>query len=186
MTNETIFMTQLGPIIAFIFALFVLYRVLVSKKDATIQLLKEKTDFLNEKLAEAKEHTPDKLAKKLSDRIHLLTEELDRLAKNRDKNKEIILEKEEKLKVARNELDVLKEQIEEAQEIADEFLCPSFKAPMVTLAYSYEDYHGADIDHEFIAYECGYTIVDGKIEAPCKTGKSEQNTNGTISVRVIE
>ena len=47
MTNETIFITQLGSIIAFIVALFVLYSVLVNQKDATIQLLKEKIDFVD-------------------------------------------------------------------------------------------------------------------------------------------
>jgi phenylalanyl-tRNA synthetase alpha subunit len=186
MTNETIFITQLGSIIAFIAALFILYRVLVNQKDATIQLLKEKVDFVNEQLAVAKEQTPDKLAKNLSERIHILTEELDRLAEDRDKNKEIIHEKEEKLRIARNELDVLKEQIEEAQEIADEFLCPFCKARMVEHAYSYEDYHGADIDHELIAYECGYTIIDGRDETPCKTKNREKNQNGTINVKTIE
>ncbi len=186
MTNEIIFITQLSSIIVFIVALFVLYRVLVSQKDATIELLKEKNTFLNEQLNEAKERTPDKLAKKLSERIHILTAELDRLSKDKEKNKKIIEEKELKLKDARNELDILKEQIEEAQEIADEFLCPFCKARMVEHAYSYEDYHGIDIDHELITYECGYTIVDGKDEAPCQTTNGQPAPAGKVNVRVIE
>jgi hypothetical protein len=186
MTNETIFITQLGSIIAFIVALFVLYRVLVSQKDATIQLLKEKNTFLNEQLDEAKKHTPERLAKNLSVRIHLLTDELERLSKDREKNKIEIEVKEEKLRQARNEMDLLKEQIEEAQEIADEFLCPFCKSRMVEHAYSYEYYHGIDIDHEVIAYECGYTIVDGKDEYPCKAKNGKQSPEGTINVKVIE
>lgn len=180
MTNETIFITQLGSIIAFIVALFVLYRVLVSQKDATIQLLKEKNKFLSERLDEAKNHTPDKLAKNLSERIHLLTDELERLSKDREKNKIEIKEKEEKLRETRNEMDILKEQIEEAQEIAAKFLCPFCKSRMVEHAYSNEDYHGMDIDHEVIVYECGYTIIDGKDEYPCKAKEDNIDSDGTI------
>ena len=186
MTNETIFITQMGSIVAFIVALFVLYRVLVSQKDATIQLLKEKNTFLIEQLDVAKKHTPDRLAKNLSDRIHLLTDELERLSKDREKNKKEIEEKEKKLRQARNEMDILKEQIEEAQEIADEFLCPFCKSRMVEHAYSDEDYHGIDINHEVIVYECGYTIVDGKDEYPCRAINGKQSPNGTINSKVIE
>jgi hypothetical protein len=116
----------------------------------------------------------------------LLTDELDRLSKDREKNKIEIEEKEVKLREARNEMDILKEQIEEAQEIADEFLCPFCKSRMVEHAYSYEDYHGIDIDHEVIAYECGYTIVDGKNESPCKSINGNQSLNSTINVKVID
>ena len=66
MANEIIFLTQIASIIAFIVVLFVLYRVLVSQKDATIELLKEENTYLKEQLETAKENTPDKLAKKLS------------------------------------------------------------------------------------------------------------------------
>lgn len=186
MTNETIFITQLSSIVAFIVALFVLYRVLVSQKDATIQLLKEKNTFLTEQLDEAKKQTPDRLSKNLSERIHLLTEELERLSIDKEKNISEIKEKEQKLRQAQNEMDTFKEQIEEAQEIADEFLCPFCKSRMVEHAYSYEDYHGRDIDHEFIAYECGYTIVDGRDEYPCKTTNGKQSSNGTINVKTVE
>ena len=175
MTNEIIFITQLGSIIAFILALFVLYRVLVNQKDATIQLLKEQNTYLREQLKEAKEKTPDKLAKNLSERIHILTNELERLSQDREKNKILIEDKEAELHDAQNQLDVLKGQLEEAQEIAEEFLCPYCKARMVEHAYSYEDYHGADIDHELIVYDCGYTIIDGKDESPCKNKESKQD-----------
>lgn len=45
MSIEILFYTQLASILAFTVALFVLYRVLVSQKDSTIQLLKEKMIF---------------------------------------------------------------------------------------------------------------------------------------------
>jgi hypothetical protein len=62
MSNEIIFWTQLASIISFITALFVLYRVLVSQKDSTIQLLKDKNRFLSDQLKIEKEKGPDQLA----------------------------------------------------------------------------------------------------------------------------
>ena len=48
MSNNGIFISQLASTIVFIIALFVLYRLLVEKKEATIQ-------FLQAQLAEAKQ-----------------------------------------------------------------------------------------------------------------------------------
>ncbi|SOZ05303.1 hypothetical protein [Cupriavidus taiwanensis] len=53
-TNEWIFSAQLVSIVTFVVTLFVLYRVLVQQKDATIQLQKENKAFLNDQLAESK------------------------------------------------------------------------------------------------------------------------------------
>ncbi|SOY44467.1 hypothetical protein [Cupriavidus taiwanensis] len=53
-TNEWIFSAQLVSIVTFVMTLFVLYRVLVQQKDATIQLQKENKAFLNDQLAESK------------------------------------------------------------------------------------------------------------------------------------
>ena len=46
MINEISLITPTASIILFIVALFILYRILVSKKDATIELLKEKMTSL--------------------------------------------------------------------------------------------------------------------------------------------
>ena len=70
-------------------------------------------------------------------------------------------------------MDQLKEQLDEAQEIASEFLCPNCGAPMVEHAYSDGDYHGYDISHEIVSFECGYTIIDGKEESPCKNERKK-------------
>lgn len=172
MTTQLIFITQIASVITFIVALFVLYRLLVSQKDATIDLLKEKNTYLQAQLEAAKEDTPDKLAKRLSDRIHILSEELERLSKDQDKHLDEIQQKEKELQDARNDLDQLKVQLNEAQEIASEFLCPNCGAPMAERAYSDEDYYGTDISHEMISFECGYTIIDGKEESSCKHKKS--------------
>jgi flagellar motility protein MotE (MotC chaperone) len=144
MTNKIIFITQIASIISFIVALFVLYRVLVSQKDATIQLLKEKNDYLKEQLSNAQENTPDKIAKKLSDRIHIISDELERLSKDKEKNEEVIKQKEKDLKNVQEDLEKLKDQLEEAQEIAGEFLCPFCKARMEI--HEYHTKHDRGID----------------------------------------
>lgn len=54
MSNDAIFYTQLASIIVYISALFVVYRVLVHQKDATIELLREKNSWLHEQLETSK------------------------------------------------------------------------------------------------------------------------------------
>jgi len=57
-TTETIFWTQIASIVGFVVTLFVLYRLLVDQKDATIQLQKENISFLKDQLADAKSQSP--------------------------------------------------------------------------------------------------------------------------------
>lgn len=168
MTNEIIFTTQVISIITFITTLFVLYHILVNQKNATIQLLKEKNAYLQDQLVMATENTPDKLAKKLSERVQILIEELERLSKDQEKNRQTILQKEADLHIAQENLEQLKEQLEEAQEIASEYFCPYCKAPMATREYHDESTEWGDIDHECISFECGLTFSDGKEAYPCK------------------
>jgi flagellar motility protein MotE (MotC chaperone) len=171
MTNEIIFITQIASIISFIIVLFVLYRVLVSQKDATIQLLKEKNEYLKEQLTNAQEGTPDKIAKKLSDRIHIITEELERLSKDKETNEELIKRKEQDLKNAQEDLERLKDQLEEAQEIASEFLCPFCKERMAFHEFHPQHSRGQDYEIEVIGFDCGYTTIDGREDHPCKNTK---------------
>lgn len=170
---ETIFYTQLGSILGFIVALFVLYRVLVSQKDSTIQLLKEKIGFLETKLNAAKANTPDMLVKALADRIKILEEELTRLKKDEVSNQELIGQKELELNSVREEAEELSKSISAARELMEEFICPYCGSPMAERAYhieSVEDSRGRDIDidHEVVTYECGLSVVDGSEESPCK------------------
>jgi hypothetical protein len=81
----------------FVFVLFGLYRVLVKGKEAvieskaaTIELLKEKNEFLQHKLSDMSANTPDNLTKSLSSRVQLLDEELGRLSNDKVKNQDII------------------------------------------------------------------------------------------------
>lgn len=97
MTVELLFYTQIASIVAFVAVLFGLYRTLVSQKDATIQLLKEKNDYLLEKLTEARIVSQDILAENLSKRVNLLVEEIERLNQDANSNERLIEEKEVKL-----------------------------------------------------------------------------------------
>jgi len=173
MTIETIFYTQLISVLAFIVALFVLYRVLVSQKDATIELLKEKNEFVSQQLTEALSQSPDMLARSLSDRVKLLDEEIERLSNDKDKNQDTIKEKEKEIAKVQSEANKLLNQIAIASDLIEDFTCPTCGSHLVERAYqseAVEDYHGrsVDIDHEYILYECGLTIVDGSEERPCK------------------
>ena len=171
MTNEIIFMTQIASILSFIIVLFVLYRVLISQKDATIQLLKEKIDYLKDQLTNAKDNAPDKIAKNLSDRIHILNEELEWLSTDKKKNEELIKKKEEDLKHVQEDIGKLKDQLENAQDIVSEFLCPLCKARMALHAFSPQHDMGQDYEIEVIGFDCGYTTTDGREEYPCKNSK---------------
>jgi len=173
MTIEYIFYTQLVSIFTFIIVLFVLYRVLVSQKDATIEFLREKNEFISQKLTAAASQSPDMLAKSLSDRVKLLDEEIERLSNDKDKNQDTIKEKEKEISNVRNEAKKLLNQIAIASDLIEDFTCPTCGSHLVERTYqseSVEDYQGrpADIDHEYILYECGLTIVDGSEERPCE------------------
>ncbi len=176
MSNEVIFWTQLGSVITFIVALFVLYRVLVGTKDATIQLLKEKVSSLEAALNDARASGPDVLVERYAARVKLATEELERLSRDHDKNAEAIKEKEEQLSAARDELITLRNQIERAQELVSDLLCPQCKeAPMMVREYQDESvgYNGRELEitHEYVEYECGLTIQDGRETHPCSWKK---------------
>lgn len=172
MSIEVLFYTQLGSIIVFVGSLFVLYRVLVSQKDATIESLREKNSLLEHKLAEAAQSKPDALARSLSERVNHLNQEIERLSKDKDANRDLIAEKEQELESVKEETEELSQQIKAAHELMGEFFCPHCKAPMAEREIHSElvEYEGRelDVDHEYIAYECGLSMIDGKISRPCR------------------
>ena len=172
MSVEVIFWTQIASIIGFVVTLFILYRVLVATKDATIELLKEKISTIEGQLVDAKASGPDVLAERLSARVKLLNEELDRLSGDQDRNAAAIAEKERQIQDAKGELSTLEQQLGRAQELMGEFFCPHCKAPMMVREYHNEsvEYGGRelDVDHEYIEYECGLTLVDGRERGHCR------------------
>ena len=182
MTIETIFYTQVVSILAFIVALFVLYRVLVSQKDATIELLKEKNDYLSCKLADAAANDPDVLANSLNNRVNVLEEELERLSKDKAKNQDEIELKEKEIISIKEKANEIGKQIAIAHELIAEFSCPHCGSPMAERAYQSEcvEHNGReiDIDHEYFSYECGYALSDGSEIRPCRG--NEPHTQSSI------
>lgn len=172
MSNDTIFWTQIASIVVFVLSVFGLYRLLIEQKDATIQFLKETNSSLKDQLAEARNSTPDVLAQSLSGRVKLLEGELERLSQDKNANHELVQRKEEELKVARQKAEELKTQVSLAQELLTDFLCPHCGAALAVREYHSEcvEYQGQeiDVDHDYSAYECGYSVLDGKPDSPCK------------------
>jgi DNA repair exonuclease SbcCD ATPase subunit len=172
MSVDVIFYTQVGSIVVFITALFVLYRVLVNQKDATIELLKEKSLFLEQQLSHAENQKPDALAKSLSARVDNLNQEIERLSSDKETNKSLISQKERELELIKEEADELSRQIFNAHALMSEYFCPHCKAPMAERAYHSElvEYQGRelDVDHEYVAFECGLTLHDGEESRACE------------------
>lgn len=77
MSIELLFYTQIGSILLFIISLFVLYRLLVEQKDATIQ-------FLEKQLQAFKDDPSDIMLTKLSERVRIASDEVERLAKDKE------------------------------------------------------------------------------------------------------
>lgn len=175
MSNDVIFWTQLASIVTLIFSVFGLYRLLVEKKDATIQLLKETVSTLKDQLVEARNSTPDVLAESLSGRVKLLEGELERLSQDKNTNQELVHRKEEELRVTRQKAEDLKKQVLLARDLLNDFVCPHCGSALTAREFHSEsvEYQGRelDVDHEYSEYECGYSVLDGKAHSPCKSGQ---------------
>ncbi|MCK5607440.1 hypothetical protein KAR91_36485 [Candidatus Pacearchaeota archaeon] len=177
MSNSMLFYIQLASLLTYIITLFVLYKLLVSSKDATIETLKARIAQLKEKLESEKDTSPDILAQRLSVRIKIYEEEIRKLSKDQQANQDAIKTKQAELAETREDLEVLETQLEEAKEILDEFLCPHCKAPMTIHDYASEVVeHGGrelDVEHEVIIYDCGLEIYDGEIAKLCRKMRKE-------------
>lgn len=177
MSNTHIFYIQMASLLTYIIALFGLYRLFVSSKDATIETLKERIEQLKEKLELEEKTSPDVLAEKLSTRIKISDDELKKLSKDQQADQEVIKTKQAELADTRKELEILETQMEEAQEILEEFLCPHCKAPMTIHDYGSElvwhEGRDCEVEHETIIYGCGLEIFDGRETRPCRKMRNE-------------
>jgi DNA repair exonuclease SbcCD ATPase subunit len=175
MSTEVLFWTQIASIIAFVTALFGLYRLLAEQKDATIQLLRETIAALKDQLAEARRNTPDILAQSLSSRTKLLEAELERLSSDKGASSQQIEQKEAELRTLRGEVEALAKQLATARELLEDLSCPFCGRPLVIRQVYSEPVshkgHEFEVDHEYIEYECGHAVRDGVEEHPCPTTK---------------
>jgi hypothetical protein len=168
MSNEVIFYTQIASIIAFIIALFGIYRSLVAQKDGVIELLKEKLEAQNRKIQELESQTPDALAKALSARIEISLKEIERLKKDSDKHTEEIKQKEDELHSVQSRLSELSALIQEM-----DLVCPKCGSPLSRRECFpiYGEVHGREVEAycEYTEYECGLSVKDGEEVCPCKS-----------------
>lgn len=163
MSIETIFITQISSIILFIFALFGLYRLLVSQKDGVIELLREQVNQQKIKIDELSSQSPDVLVKTLSARIEISFKEIERLNADGGAHKEEIKRKENELQKAMEQMFSLAELITDAA-----FVCSECNAPLVTRSYNgFYGPHGEG-EAEISNYECGLTLADDIEISPCK------------------
>ena len=171
MPTELLFYGQIASIVVFLGALFGVYRSLAAQKDATIQSLKEQIELLKLQLGQARAQTPDVAVDALSKRVKSITEELSRLQQDAHASAETVAGKERELESATLEMSQLRDQVARAEKLFDGFSCPHCKAPMETREYHSEVVeHGGreiDIDHEFVTYECGLELLDGKETRSC-------------------
>ena len=174
-TTELIFWTQIVSIVGYVAAAFYLYRLLVEQKDSTVQLQRENIAYLKDQLADARAQSPDVLAQSLRSRVTLFEEELKRLEQDKSSTQDEVAEKEAELKRARLDAEELTKQVIHARQLLQDFVCPHCGALLAEKAYDSEsvEYRGReiDIDHEYVAFECGYSIVDGQVRSPCKNTK---------------
>ncbi|MBU2925234.1 HNH endonuclease [Colwellia sp. 1_MG-2023] len=104
MTLETIFVTQLTSIIGFIVVLFVLYRVLVAAKNATIESLKQQVNLQEQKLSGYENQQPDILLQVLQRRTEALEKELEERVGIQNQSPEEHKDSIERVKVIEEEL----------------------------------------------------------------------------------
>lgn len=167
MTLQTIFYTQITSIIAFIFVVFAVYRLLVQQKDATIEQLKERLTYLDTKIKDFEKQSPDVMVESLSRRVEIARAEISRLKDEGEEYKGQVAGKEEELHTLKFKLDNL------AALLADsDLVCPDCGAPLVSRHY-YTIYGPGDqdADVEYAEYECGYVRDEGneKGNQPCGT-----------------
>jgi DNA repair exonuclease SbcCD ATPase subunit len=142
-----------------------------------LDFLKDKNEWLDKQVDELKKFTPDVLAQRLSERLRILTEELERLSVDHKTNQEVIQKKETELNEVKGEIFDLQYQIQRAEDLlqlVSDFglMCPQCGAPLISKETHYElvEYGGRelDIDHEIIVYDCGRKIIDGETTSECQ------------------
>ena len=167
MSNETIFITQISTVIAYVGSLFLLYRLVVSQKDSMIELLKERLASESAKVEELKTQTPDALVDALNSRVLIMNGELDRLKHDGTTTAEVVARKEQELGSVRAQLLKLSELIEDS-----DLVCPDCSAPLLQrgskTVYGYIGDKEQDADIEYREYECGASYEDSSKLTPCK------------------
>ena len=174
MTNDIISYTSIASVIGFVVVAFWLYRLLVSQKDARIDLLIERIKSQADKIAELEKQTPDALVTALSKRVKESKEEIERMLADDSSSQEAIRQKEAELVATKGKLDQLSALIKDS-----DFLCPDCDAPLVGRAqetvYGYVNGREVDAGVEYTKYECGLVREDvGRRLQPCQSNPARK------------
>lgn len=180
MTNETLFITQIGVAITLVVSIFVLYKLLVSQKDSVIELLRERLAAESAKIEELRTQTPDALVNSLNSRIEIMNEELNRLKRDGTSTDEVIAIKERELSSVREQILKLFQLIQDS-----DLVCPSCSSPLLQrvseTVYGYVGGKEVDADIEFREYECGAAFEGGTQKISCHFNKVEDK-GGQLSL----
>ncbi|WP_355581500.1 hypothetical protein [Xanthomonas cannabis] len=174
MTIEFLFYTQLASIITYVAAAFWLYRTLVAQKDAVIELLKNRNELLEKRVAELEKQTPDSLVESLSKRVGIAKSEIESLNQDREKHRTEIEHKESELEGLGDKLNKLQDLLKDS-----DLVCPECEAPLIrrgSFPISGE-INGREVeaDISYAEYECGYSVSDDRAVpvSPCQANRGE-------------
>lgn len=174
MSIDALVYTQIASILGYVGTLFALYRMLIlqkdsviQQKDSVIQLLKENLADRDFQIGALKFQTPDALASALSDRIKISLDEIARLKIDGHTHLQEIAQKEEDLRALQERLGVIAELIQDS-----DLVCPECEAPLVRREehpiHGYIGDHEIEANVEYLEYECGLSLDDGRKLSPCK------------------
>jgi hypothetical protein len=165
MDNSVIFYTQLASIVVFLMALFGVYRILISQKDATIELLKERLSGLKDRL---KNEDRDPLNDALSKRVHHLNEELERLNKDKHTNRELISKKEAELSQATEIYHRLRDIHMHLSGMSVSYFCPVCEEPTLSSVDAKVGFMGNEEKSFLVKYSCGYSELNREKVSECR------------------
>ena len=174
MSIDALVYTQIASILGYVGTLFTLYRVLIKQKDSVIQQKDSVIQLLKENLSDReyqinllKAQTPDALASALSDRIKMSLDEIVRLKTDGHTHRQEIAQKEEELRAIQDRLGSLSELIKES-----DLVCPECGSPLVRreshIIHGHSGDHEVEADLEYLEYECGLSLDDGRELSSCK------------------
>lgn len=165
MNTHLIFVAQIGSIITFIVGLFVLYRLLVQNKEATIEFLQQRIEHLNERI---QGQGADALSENLARRINLLTDEIGRLNQDKETNSTLIKAKEDELDQAKSMYERLQKLIMHSSGMSVSFFCPKCDEPTIESAEAKVVFGDRKKDTFLVKYRCGYSEINGRKHTDCR------------------
>jgi len=165
MAFPIMFYTQVGTIIAFVVGLFVLYRLLVKNKDATIQLLENKISQLNEKI---QYQGTDVLSKNLEERISILNAEIERLNQDKNINRDLIKKRKKELSHSKEIYDRLQKLISHRAGLTYSYFCPECNKPTIEYAEAKIEFSAEKKEHYLVKYSCGYSELNSEKTTNCE------------------